>query len=96
MVLSMSKFKEGWCRTAHEALLCKVPVIGSGSGGMKELLEGGRQIICQNFNGLKEKVEYLLNHPEARRKMGEDGYNFAKNFTQEKFEKDWVNLVKNI
>ena len=93
IVIAMSKFKEGWCRTAHEAMLLKTPVIGSGLGGMKELLEGGKQMVCKDFKDLREKVEYLLNHPETRKKMGEDGYNFAKEFTLERFEEKWLNLI---
>ncbi|MBZ9577549.1 glycosyltransferase family 4 protein [Patescibacteria group bacterium] len=96
IVITMSKFKEGWCRTAHEAMLCKTPVIGSGLGGMKELLEGGKQIICKNRQNLGEKVRYLLNHPEIRKKMGKDGYNFAKEFNLEKFEQEWMELIKKI
>lgn len=96
IVVTMSKFKEGWCMTAHEAMLCKTPVIGSGLGGMKELLEGGKQIVCENPQDLKGKVEYLLNHSEARKKIGEDGYNFAKNFTLERFRKEWLNLINKI
>jgi glycosyltransferase involved in cell wall biosynthesis len=96
VVLAMSKFKEGWCRTAHEAMLLKTPVIGSDMGGLRELLEGGKQIICEDFNSLREKVEYLLNHSEVRKKMGEDGYNFAKYFTLERFEKEWLNLIKKL
>ncbi len=96
MVITMSKFKEGWCRTAHEAMLLKTPVIGSGLGGMKELLEGGNQIICGDFNFLKEKVEYLLNRPEERKRIGETGFDYAKNFTLERFEKEWLNLIKEL
>jgi len=94
MAITMSKFKEGWCMTAHEAMLCKTPVIGSGLGGMEELLEGGKQIICKDFKNLREKVEYLLKHPDARRNMGENGYNFARGFTLEKFKENWLNLIK--
>jgi glycosyltransferase involved in cell wall biosynthesis len=96
VVLTMSKFKEGWCRTAHEAMLLKTPIIGSGLGGMRELLEGGKQIICESFSQLREKVEFLLNHPEIREKMGESGYNFAKDFTLERFEKEWLELIHKI
>lgn len=92
VVIAMSKFKEGWNRTVHEAMLCKTPVIGSGTGGMKELLEGGKQIICKDFSQLKEKVEFCLECPE----IGEWGYNFAKNFTKEYFKKEWINLIKNL
>jgi glycosyltransferase involved in cell wall biosynthesis len=96
IVVTMSKFKEGWCRTAHEAMLLKTPVIGSGLGGMRELLEDGKQIICSDFKSLKEKVEYLLNHPAVRQKMGEAGFCFAKEFNLEKFKKDWIELINKL
>ncbi|MDO8424415.1 MAG: glycosyltransferase family 4 protein [bacterium] len=96
VVLAMSKFKEGWCRTAHEALLLKTPVVGSGLGGLGELLEGGKQIICPSFASLRERVEYLLGRPEVRARMGEDGYNFAKTFTSEKFKEDWLSLIEKL
>jgi glycosyltransferase involved in cell wall biosynthesis len=90
VVITMSKFKEGWNRTAHEAMLCKTPVIGSGLGGMKELLEGGNQIICEDFNDLKGQVSFALDRPE----MGEKGFEFAKQFTVEKFNDAWVRLIE--
>lgn len=96
VVITMSKFKEGWCRTAHEAMLLKTPVIGSGLGGMRELLEGGGQIVCPRFNLLKAKVEYLLNSPEKRKEIGEGGYNFAKKFTLERFEKEWLEMINRL
>jgi glycosyltransferase involved in cell wall biosynthesis len=92
VVIAMSKFKEGWNRTAHEAMLCKIPVIGSGLGGMRELLEGGKQIICDDFDDLEEKVYYVLDHPET----GERGYEFARRFTVERFNEDWLSLIERI
>jgi len=73
-------------------MLCKTPVIGSGTGGMKELLEGGKQIICKDFSQLKEKVEFCIEYQE----VGEWRYNFAKNFTRENFKNEWVNLIRNL
>ena len=96
VVITMSKFKEGWNMTAHEAMLCRTPVVGSGFGGMKELLQGGRQIVCPEFINLKKEVEFLLQSPDVRKKMGEDGYNFAKAFTQERFNKSWLELIGEI
>ena len=49
VVLTMSLFKEGWCRVAHEALLLGTPVIGSGAGGMTEVLAQGGGIICERL-----------------------------------------------
>ncbi|MEK7124201.1 MAG: glycosyltransferase family 4 protein [Patescibacteria group bacterium] len=96
VVITMSTFKEGWCRTAHEAMLCRTPVIGSGLGGMKELLEGGNQIICTDFPNLKSEVDNLLNNPQKREDLGKKGYDFVKQFTLEKFGEDWRNTIKNI
>jgi glycosyltransferase involved in cell wall biosynthesis len=93
VVVVMSKFNEGWCRTCHEAMLLKTPVIGSGKGGMRELVAGGKQIICEDFSQLKEKVEYLLKHPEIRENMGQAGFDFAKNFTKENFAEKWRELI---
>ncbi|MEK7509963.1 MAG: glycosyltransferase family 4 protein [Patescibacteria group bacterium] len=96
VALAMSKLKEGWCRTAHEAMLVKTPVIGSGIAGMRELLEGGRQIICEDFRDLKGKVEFLLTNPQIQEKRGEEGHLFAKEFTLEKFGNAWISLLKNL
>lgn len=94
IVIAMSKFKEGWCRTAHEAMLLKTPVIGSGIGGMKELLDGGDQIISESFKDLLGKVEYLLAQPNTRKELGEKGYRFAKQFSMERFNKEWIHFIE--
>jgi glycosyltransferase involved in cell wall biosynthesis len=72
VVIAMSKFNEGWNRSVHEAMLCKTPVIGSGLGGMKELLDGGKQIICEDVSKLSYLVDVAM---ESRGKQGERGYN---------------------
>ena len=96
VAIAMSKFQEGWCMTAHEAMLLQVPVIGSGKGGMKELLESGGQIMCQDFGDLKNNVEYLLNNPAERKRIGKMGYNYAKEFTLENFKKGWLDVIEKI
>jgi len=90
VVVAMSKFKEGWNRTGHEAMLCKTPVIGSGFGGMRELLEGGKQIICEDVSKLNDLVDVAL---ENHKELGEKGYEFAKEFTVERFEKGWEKVL---
>lgn len=82
----MSKIEEGWSRVAHEALLCKTPVIGSGSGGMKELLEGTGQVICDSIANLPDMVREVLDNKWI---YVDKGYNFAKGFTYEIFVRDW-------
>lgn len=94
VVLTMSKFKEGWCRTTYEAMILKTPVIGSGAGGMKELLKGGGQIVCEDFVNLRGNVERLLDNVELRQRMGEAGYNYTIQFTKEKFKRAWLDLIE--
>ena len=60
VVITMSLFKEGWNRIAHEATLCGTPVIGSGMGGMEELLFMSGQTICKSFNDLPYIVQKII------------------------------------
>ena len=90
VVVAMSKFNEGWNRTVHEAMLCKTPVIGSGLGGMRELLEGGKQLVCEDISKLNDLVDIAM---ENRKELGESGYNFAKDFTMERFVEGWGKIL---
>jgi len=96
IVLGMSKFQEGWGRTVHEAMLQKTPIIGSGRGGMQELLEGGGQIICEDFSGLREAVVTLLSDQAKREKLGGQGYNYAREFSLVRFEQTWIETMARI
>jgi glycosyltransferase involved in cell wall biosynthesis len=93
IVVTMSQFAEGWCRIAHEAMLCGTPVIGSGSGGMRELLQSGGQGVCEAIEDLKPTVKRLLGDERRRAEQGRAGQVFARHFTYERFQRAWVLLV---
>lgn len=90
LVVTYSQFKEGWNRVAHEAMLLKTPVIGSGSGGMGELLSGGGQGICSNPADLKKSIDLLYGNKD----LGIQGYEFARQFTIEKFNAKALEIFK--
>lgn len=96
LVITMSKLPEGWSRTAHEAMLMKTPVIGSGIAGMAELLENGGQIICHDIDDLDSIVANLLSDKEKAKDIALKGYLFAKIFTKEKFNREWINLTESL
>jgi glycosyltransferase involved in cell wall biosynthesis len=96
VVVTMSQFDEGWCRTAHEGMLCGTPAVGSGRGGMRELLESGGQIVCPDFRSLRSAVENLLRHEEQRTGLGREGCYYAKQFTHTRFQRAWTELVNDI
>ena len=61
LLITMSKFLEGWNRTVYVAILVGTPVVGSGKGGMLELLEKSSQKVVTNFSDLNEIVSKVLN-----------------------------------
>jgi len=93
LAIFMSTFKEGWCRSAHEAMLCGTPVIGSGAGGMRELLSKGGQIICDDFSKLRSTVVDLLKDKQKLDDLSLKGRKFAEQFTLDYFEKSWISLI---
>ena len=90
IVITMSKIREGWCRIAHEAMLCQTPVIGSGSGGMSELLEAGGQKICKDISTLPELVSEVLKN---REEYALNGFNFVSQFDLDFFGRQWKSLI---
>lgn len=90
LVITYSQFKEGWNRVAHEAMLMGTPVIGSGLGGMGELLSGGGQSICADPAGLKSLVDQLFGSQE----VGRQGQEYARQFTIERFNQRALEIFK--
>ena len=93
VVLTMSTFDEGWNITAHEAMLLGVPVVGSGRGGMRELLAGGGQIVCEDFGNLEVSVQRAL---RERAKIGVKGKAYAEQWTFGRFKEAWLGVLNEL
>jgi glycosyltransferase involved in cell wall biosynthesis len=93
LVITYSTMLEGWNRIAHEALLCKVPVIGSGIGGMHELLSGAQQKIVNNLKNIDDTIKFCV---ENKNSIGQLGYNYVIKFDHKYFENSWLELLNNI
>ncbi|MBP6335282.1 MAG: glycosyltransferase family 4 protein [Bacteroidia bacterium] len=93
LVITMSRMTEGWNRIAHEALLCGTPVIGSGVGGMKELLNGAGQMIVTDEAKLAVAVQEVL-HRSAW--YVENGKKFVLQFDMNYFRKQWTNTISDL
>jgi glycosyltransferase involved in cell wall biosynthesis len=85
----MSMLKEGWNRVALESLLCKTPVIGTGYGGMGELLRESQQTICRDFSKLPELVQNKIQNPYVPK----ESYAYALSFDVEKFNNSWREIL---
>jgi glycosyltransferase involved in cell wall biosynthesis len=82
--ICMSEFKEGWCRVLHEAAIHGTPIIGSGLGGMKELLEIG------NFtSSTGDKLRDDFNNRTKEESLPKIKMSLYRTFTLEKFYEAW-------
>ena len=90
LVLAMSTMPEGWNRIAHEAMLVKTAVIGSGSGGMNELLTNASQYIVTDFSLLQTKIEKALTN---KTKLGRLGFDYVKKLDMQYFKNEWLKTI---
>jgi glycosyltransferase involved in cell wall biosynthesis len=71
-------------------MMMGVPVIGSGFGGMGELLSGGGQKIVTDSSLLGKSLDEVL----MDREIGLRGKEFAESFTRERFDKSCLDLIQ--
>lgn len=67
---------------AVEAMLAKKPVVGSNHGGLTEIIvnnETGFLVEPNNETKLAEAISKLIENPELRKQLGENGYQRAIN-----------------
>ncbi len=79
-----------------EALACGVPVIASNLPGVRQVFNNeqeGLLVNPGNSEDLKNKLEFILNHENSRRKMAQAARELAeKRYDQEKIKKDLESL----
>ena len=81
---------EGWCIVAIEAAANSKATIGTQIGGLKESIkhnETGILVQAEDTKALADAMRILLNDMHLRTKLGNNGYNWAKNFTWERVSK---------
>jgi glycosyltransferase involved in cell wall biosynthesis len=91
VVVALSRFREGWNRTAHEALLAGTPVVGLAAGGLGDLLDGAKQLVVRDDAGLAGAVQAALSR---RAELAAAGRDFARAFSRERFAAAWTDLVR--
>lgn len=80
-LLLMPSWEEPFGRVSIEAMAAGIPVIGTNSGGTKEIIEEGLTgylVPPQNPAEIAEKMIQLHDYPELARRIGNNGKKFAK------------------
>ena len=75
-VVILPSWREGMPRSLIEAMMMELPVVATNiRGSREEVVEGetGFLVPVKNVNRLHEKLEYLVNNPEIRKRIGRSG-----------------------
>ncbi|MFY0255062.1 glycosyltransferase [Chitinophaga sp. 30R24] len=76
---AMSSSEEGLGSSVLDAFIYRVPVAATNAGGLKDLLEEGRGLMCavKDSKTLALQLDILLSHPQETAQMVERAYKFA-------------------
>lgn len=95
-----SEWYEGFPRTITEAFSVGTPVLASNLGNMQQIIKNGYTGILfkpGDSTDLKEKAEWLFNHPEECKKMGEYAYKeYQNHYTPEKNYKQLMKIYQEV
>lgn len=89
---------EAFGRVTVEGMLARKPVVGTRSGGTKELIQDGFNGFLYtpgDYKELAQKIRYLYEHPAVAKQMGENGRQWATSqFTQARYGEEIYMLLK--
>lgn len=91
-------WKEQFGRVLIEAMACKVPVIGSSSGAIPEVIgDAGLIFEEKNADALASKIESLRSNEDLRQELAEKGYQrVLKNFAFERIVEETDKIYREL
>lgn len=91
---------EGFGLVLLEASSYSIPLIAFNCpNGPREIIKHGYNGLLvepNDIEGLATAIIWLINHREEREKMGQNAFNFSKNFTMDKIIPRWIELLESI
>lgn len=83
-----------------EAMASGLPIITTKSGGIVEVVDNDCAFILEKNNRLvdkiAEKIDYLIEHPEVKIKMGKAGQERARLFDMKRYYENFIKLIDGI
>ena len=88
-------YEETFGLVVAEAMLMKVPVLGSNAGGVPEIItheSNGLLFETRNYNDLQDKIDMVIENSQLRERIIDKGFNFVNKYYDyyshfDKFEK---------
>lgn len=92
---SYEEFKERFGRVLIEAMACGVPVVGTNTGGIPEVIgDAGRLVEERNAEQLRDQLELLLNDDEIREELIQRGKRKVENnYTWQTFAEQMHDII---
>jgi len=99
-IFVLPSISEGFPVVILEAMAVAKPVVASNVGGIPDAVEDGNTgflVEPKNPEQLTEKISYLIDHPEERKRMGNNGRRMVEEkFTWDKITGKIIGIYKNI
>ena len=90
---------EAFANVCLEAMACKKPIVIFSEQGTDEIIKDGvNGMVAEkaNVEQLREKIEFLLENPEKREEIGENGYRTIIEFTWKKSGENLINKLEKV
>ncbi len=94
----MTSHSESFGIVLIEAMSYNLPCIAYSSAiGATEVIknnENGYLIESRNINEYLNKLNYLMNNQEERKRLGNNGYNSIQKYSKENVKKHWIKIIE--
>jgi len=97
-VFVMTSKEEGLGSSVLDAFLSRVPVVSTNAGGLKELLDQDRGVMCPiaDSDAIADGIDFLLQPSIEKEKYIDNALRYANHFHSMKFITDkYINLMNN-
>jgi glycosyltransferase involved in cell wall biosynthesis len=73
---------------------CGLPVVTTYVGGLNQLVIDGYNGIVVNpfYEDIKRGIQYLLDNPDEKKRMGENARRVAEQMNRDKWEMKWLEV----
>lgn len=94
-IVLQKSVKEGFGLTVTEALWKRKPVIGGNTGGIRlQVINHHTGFLVDTPEGAAHRIRYLLQYPDKREYMGNQGHQFAKdNFLITRHLREYLTVI---
>lgn len=96
--LTSAGWKEQFGHVLIEAMACQVPVIGSDSGEIPNVIgEAGLVFPEGDVDALSDRLSQLMDHPDRAKELGQHGYQRAiAHYTNQALAKELLNFYREL